>query len=389
MSSCQLKLRINHSYSTSSLSRNSFVETAIAYALSYIATLTPRPIGPASINILADNDYYSQPGTTQQIACSQDSRFIDFHVPLHDAHKTGLGSSAALVTAFTAAVLNHYLPVNVFSLSTDSGKARLHNLAQAAHCAAQGKVGSGFDVAAAVYGSCVYRRFSPSILEGIGEIGSPKFSQRLKTVVEDTDSARKWDTQIKKSAVSVPKYLRLVMCDVDCGSQTVGMVKKVLAWRKEKPEEASLLWAALQKGNEDLAVGFTKVTRFSQTPEVDYQGLRDTINTIRSLVREMSSKSGVPIEPKVQTELLDSCCKVPGVVGGVVPGAGGYDAIALLVVDKPGVLEGLQNLLGDYTASVGEDGTEAKIGKVRLLGVRQEMDGVRAEDSEGYEAWLR
>lgn len=310
-------------------------------------------------------------------------------MPLHDAHKTGLGSSAALVTAFTAAVLTYYLPSTAFSLSNDADKATLHNLAQVAHCAAQGKVGSGFDVAAAVYGSCVYRRFSPSILEGIGEIGSPKFSQRLKVVVEGTDSARKWDTQIKRSAVGVPKHLRLVMCDVDCGSQTVGMVKKVLAWREENVEEASLLWGSIQKGNEDLAAEFAKATPSPQTPEPDCQGIRDTINTIRSLTREMSSKSGVPIEPKVQTELLDACYKIPGVVGGVVPGAGGYDAIALLVVDKPEVLGALRDLLDGYKATVEEEDTEVTIGKVRLLEVRQEMEGVRIEDSAGYEALIR
>ncbi|CAK9208385.1 unnamed protein product [Sphagnum troendelagicum] len=37
-------------------------------------------------------------------------------------------------------------------------------VSQAAHCAAQGKVGSGFDVSSAVFGSQRYVRFSPSVL---------------------------------------------------------------------------------------------------------------------------------------------------------------------------------------------------------------------------------
>lgn len=370
------------------MSRNPFVEVALAYALSYIVARKPQRIGSASVTILADNDYYSQPESGQDTSSHPAQRFHHFRVPLHEAHKTGLGSSAALVTAFIAAVLTHYLPPQVFSLATDSGKARLHNLAQAAHCAAQGKVGSGFDVAAAVYGSCVYRRFSPSVLEGIGDVGSIDFSQRLRRLVEDTDPTRKWDTEIHTSTVDIPKNLRLVMCDVDCGSQTVGMVKKVLAWRKEKPEEALLLWAALQKGNDDLRDEFIRLTRSTHVSEPDHRNLRDIINTIRSLIREMSSKSGVPIEPHVQTELLDACCKVPGVVGGVVPGAGGYDAIALLILDKPETLEDLQNFLAGYPTSTDANGSEAKIGRVRLLGVRQEMEGVRPEDCKGYEAWL-
>jgi len=377
-----------YSHSTSSLSQNSFVEVALAYALSYIVTLKPQRIGSASITILADNDYYSAPEATQDNPSHPGHRFQNFHVPLHEAHKTGLGSSAALVTAFIAAVLTHYLPPPVFSLVTDSGKARLHNLAQAAHCAAQGKVGSGFDVAAAVYGSCVYRRFSPSILEGTGDVGSRDFSQRLRTLVEDTDPTRKWDAEIQTSAVTIPKHLRLVMCDVDCGSQTVGMVKRVLAWRKEKPEEALLLWSALQKGNDDLRDEFIRLARNPHTSELDHHGLRDIINTVRSLIREMSGKSGVPIEPQVQTELLDACCQVSGVIAGVVPGAGGYDAVALLVLDKPESMEGLQNVLSGYTTSSDEIESDAKIGRVRLMGVRQEMEGVRPEDCKSYEAWL-
>ena len=37
------------------------------------------------------------------------------------------------------------------------------------------------------------------------------------------------------------------------------------------------------------------------------------------------------IEPDEQSNILDAVCKVKGVLGGVVPGAGGYDAICMLV----------------------------------------------------------
>ena len=42
---------------------------------------------------------------------------------------------------------------------------QVHNLAQLSHCCAQGKIGSGFDVAAAVYGTMQYVRFSPQVIE--------------------------------------------------------------------------------------------------------------------------------------------------------------------------------------------------------------------------------
>lgn len=308
-------------------------------------------------------------------------------MPLHGAHKTGLGSSAALVTAFTAAVLAYYLPVESSLITTDVGKARIHNLAQAAHCSAQGKIGSGFDVAAAVYGSCIYRRFDPATLKRIGEVGHPEFARRLRTIVDDDAPIKIWDTQIDKSSVRIPKGLRLVMCDVDCGSETPGMVKKVFEWRKQNAEDAALLWATLQKGNEDLARELRDLAEEANPSTESYENLREIVLTLRSLIREMSEKAGVPIEPKAQTDLIDACCQVPGVIGGVVPGAGGFDAVALLVEDRQATIDELSNFLATYKVSREENGQQT-IGKVRLLGVKQDMVGIRVEDVDMYKAWL-
>ncbi|KAK5148295.1 hypothetical protein LTR04_000675 [Oleoguttula sp. CCFEE 6159] len=343
----------------------------------YISTLVGPHIEPAVTTILADNDYYSQ----LHPEARSESKFIDFGVPLWEAHKTGLGSSAALVTAFTAALLVHYLPLDLFALNTDVGKRRLHNLAQAAHCAAQGKVGSGFDVASAVYGSCRYRRFSPSVLQSLVEPGSSHFSTQLKCIVEEEGDGHKWDMEISKSAVRVPKGIRLVMCDVSCGSQTPGMVKKVLAWRQAKQDEASDIWETLQGRNEELAV---ELVRLAETGDKTYQGLRKSIENVRALIREMSELSGVPIEPASQTKLLDACSEVPGVIGGVVPGAGGFDAVALLVEDKEEVVQELQRLLDEWQVS----GLAGDAGRVRMLGVREEMEGVRTEDATMYGSWV-
>lgn len=381
----KLIVRDPDSHSTSSQSRNRFVETALAYALTYVSAVDSSKIGPASITILADTDYYSHPGSSGNEIPSKVDRFLDFNIPLHQAHKTGLGSSAALVTAFTTAVVAHYAPLEVVDASSTQEKLRLHNLAQAAHCAAQGKIGSGFDVAAAAYGSCIYKRFSPSILEGLGDAGSKGFSSRLKAIVEDTDPSKKWDTIVdKESAATIPKGLRLVMCDVDCGSETVGMVRNVLSWKQTKPEESVLLWETLQKGNEDLA---RELHNLATRQAGDYEDLRTVIMTIRSLIREMSTKSGVPIEPEVQTRLIDACCRVPGVVGGVVPGAGGYDAVALLVEDTSTVIDRLHHFLEDYRVDADQSHGNS-IGKVRLLGVKQEDRGVITESSTRYVGWL-
>jgi phosphomevalonate kinase len=349
------------------------VETALSYALTYIYAVTKSTnVEPATITILADNDYYSQPETSKPSATAGSGRFSHFGVRLQDAHKTGLGSSAALVTALTGAVLSHYLSNDQFSSSSDYGHTQLHNLAQAAHCAAQGKVGSGFDVAAAVYGTCIYRRFSPSVLADLGEPSSSGFSTRLQQIVEDTDAQHKWDTEIHKGTVNIPNGMTLIMCDVDCGSQTVGMVKKVLEWRKQDPADANALWDTLQAENSSLAEKL-----LSGTPKE----ISQVVSNIRAGIREMSTKSGVPIEPAEQTALLDAIIDgVDGVYGGVVPGAGGYDAVALLVKDDVDTISKIQSLVVEWGSQNSSN--------VKLLGVKGEMEGVRKEnDGKLYEEW--
>ncbi|RDW78816.1 phosphomevalonate kinase [Aspergillus mulundensis] len=360
---------------------NPFVETSLNYALTYISYVADsKDFGSLSITILADSDYYSETAFSRASGL-QAGEFVNFGVPLHEAHKTGLGSSAALVTSLVSALVIHRT-----MQPDDLGAARdkLHNLAQAAHCAAQGKVGSGFDVAAAVYGSCLYRRFSPSILESIGDAGSPGFDERLFKVVEDADPEHPWDTECLDFGMTLPQGMQMVLCDVECGSQTPSMVKKVLEWRKQNKQEAGLLWDALQSNNERLVLEFKQL---SQSPDKGFDEVRNLIERSRSYIRSMTGKSGVPIEPKVQTELLDAISKVDGVVGGVVPGAGGYDALAVLIQDEPKVVDRLKQLFEDWESKV-EDDFGGKVGKVRLLGVRHGSLGLENEPVEPYRAWL-
>jgi phosphomevalonate kinase len=79
-------------------------------------------------------------------------------------NKTGLGSSAALISSLVAAMLSHFDICNPKS-SLEDGLSQTARLAHVCHSLAQGKIGSGFDISSAVFGSQIYRRFSPLILD--------------------------------------------------------------------------------------------------------------------------------------------------------------------------------------------------------------------------------
>ncbi|GKU95847.1 hypothetical protein SLEP1_g9155 [Rubroshorea leprosula] len=180
---------------SSSESRNPFVEHAVEYAVAAAhatldnhkkATFEKLLLQGLDITILGSNDFYSYrnqiearglPLTPEALAALPPFTSITFNTEGSNGEnckpevaKTGLGSSAAMTTAVVAALL-HYLGVVNLNFSVrdqlENGKDDfdvIHVIAQSAHCIAQGKVGSGFDVSSAVYGSQRYVRFSPEVL---------------------------------------------------------------------------------------------------------------------------------------------------------------------------------------------------------------------------------
>ncbi|ELU42518.1 phosphomevalonate kinase [Rhizoctonia solani AG-1 IA] len=268
--------------------------------------------------------------------------FLPQGCPIGQVHKTGLGSSASLITSLVSALLLHFGAISPDSLSSDAtsneGRELAHNVAQYVHCLAQGKVGSGFDVSSAVFGSQVYQRFEPTVIADIMQ-GKPNGSTLLSTL---SPSNKAWNHTV--SPFKLPPLTRIMLADVDSGSDTPSMVGNVLKWKKAEPAVADQLWEGLDKCNRGLG---DIVNRLSQRYDEDPTEYANTVDkltresgdelmrqmqSIRDGMRAMGKSSGVPIEPPEQTRLLDACCALPGVIGGGVPGAGGYDAIWLLVL---------------------------------------------------------
>lgn len=111
--------------------------------------------------------------------------------------------------------------------------------------------------------------------------------------------------------------------------------------------------------------------------------LRAQVYGIRGKVREMGQLAGVEIEPPAQTRLLDAAQQsVVGVLGGVVPGAGGYDAAVFVTVDYPETQTGLKVVLAEMKLDVPGGG------KITVLGTREEHNGIMKEDLEQYEKYL-
>lgn len=372
---------------------NPFAAATVSAVLAYVGDEVSH--NNIIITVFSDAGYHSQDNSVLKTSNDTNLAFHYHNDKITDVAKTGLGSSAGLVTVLTTALLSFLVPS--IDINTDSGLRIVHNLAQTAHCQAQGKVGSGFDVAAAVFGSVVYRRFDPSLinsLKAVTECTREEYHKQIKDLVESD-----WD--IKSDRVALPRGVKLLMGDVKGGSNTPKLVAKVLAWRQSDPESGSV-YNELDASNTKLVECLSKMNVMaSEDPEkydqvlkfvsentsaevlkssypqlIVFKELINAVETIRKNFRIITERSGAEIEPPQQTELLDECQRIPGVIAGVVPGAGGYDAISLIVTEDS------EKIINDETSS------KEQFEKVTWMDLREEAFGVREEHIKDYASFL-
>ena len=231
--------------------RNPYVESSLMYCASvcllqgHADTLFPKPVGASrdilKLTVQADNSFYSHRDELQKRGWPSNTeslRRLPAFRPLKVVAKTGLGSSAALVTSFVGGFMSAIGAVDLPQAATEHERARavddlelVHRLAQVAHVIAQGKVGSGFDVCSACFGSNVYVSYSRNILKGMldsGDVGVPPLSEVQSVIIDGKDL---WDFQSKP--FSLPPGIHMALGDVSAGSSTPSMVRAVRAWRQK------------------------------------------------------------------------------------------------------------------------------------------------------------
>ncbi|KAI6046084.1 ribosomal protein S5 domain 2-type protein [Pisolithus marmoratus] len=333
--------------------RNKFVHCALQLTLKLVSEWNPKTLAASlsdglDIAAVADNDFYTQkrePGEPHPstASLSQIPPFCPLNLTLPDVQKTGMGSSAALITSIVSALLLKFGVISKegFSRHDSSDRVLTHNTAQLVHCLAQGKVGSGFDVSAAVFGSHIYRRFDPKIL-------APLMDELIPHPNAAVDQNKPtWNSRV--IPFQLPPLVRLVLADVAGGSNTPSL----------NVEDAKQLWISIDRSNQDMVDSLRELSSLYSADteayeaawaEADISVAQRTVTqafyrahqagqTTRLLMRKMGECAGVHIEPPTQTELLNESIAQAGVVAGGVPGAGGDDAIWVLVLESKDVLE--------------------------------------------------
>ncbi|CAD8182073.1 unnamed protein product [Paramecium pentaurelia] len=187
--------------------------------------------------------------------------------------KLGLGSSAGLIVSCLGQFIND--------------NEKLYQFASQANMIAQQNKGSGFDISTAIYGSQLFSKKEVKTLDGLD-----KNYQILLIDLKQGQSTIKGINTIQKCLSENEKYNKHFL---------------------ETSEKCVMELFYLLQQQQQVREKFLKLNQ-------EY----------RSLLRELSQLANYDIEPKISTEIIDFSLSQPSALWGICPGAGGYDAIAIL-----------------------------------------------------------
>lgn len=238
---------------------------------------------------------------------------FSYTVSVDKIAKSGLGSSAALTVATVAAVMK------AFGLKAN--KQKVHKLAQIAHSIATGKVGSGFDIASACYGSILYTRYSPELITNLPAEYSNK--DLLKLV------KKKWDHTVEK--LPLPKGFEVTFANFVGESMiTTASLGSVSEFKKNDPQKYNDIMRRINDENLRAVETLQKIVQ----GHTDLTGaFKNFFENGRLLTKELGVLSNVAVEPDDCTKLIEES-KQNGAFVAKLPGAGGKDAISAISITK-------------------------------------------------------
>ena len=147
-----------------------------------------------------------------------------FYGTKNDHSKTGLGSSAVVTVLLTISILKCF--------AVDCTNEMLFALAYRAHAIAQGKVGSGFDIAACLFGSHSFQR---------SEFGNIV----LMSSFIDNIQANCSNILPRIKPIQLASFLKVSLVSVGFGSKTPGLVKTISEWAQGDPEKRNELFEGI------------------------------------------------------------------------------------------------------------------------------------------------
>lgn len=217
--------------------------------------------------------------------------------------KLGFGSSASATVAIVSAVLAFH----GIDISTHESRDVIYKLSIIAHFFAQGKVGSGFDIAASTYGGIfVYSSFDPRWLMKYMESGA-----QIREIVEE-----KWPLLFIEQ-LEIPENFNLIVGWTKTSAPTSKMIKQMNDFRK-KSEKNSEKCDHIFSDIANIARRVIEAWRSN-----DEERIIEALKENEKLLFELGCTTCIEIETRELKRMSDIANSLGG--AGKLSGAGGGD----------------------------------------------------------------
>ena len=223
--------------------------------------------------------------------------------------KIGFGSSAASVVATIAGIL----ALHGWDIKNRKVKDIIYKLSAVAHYFAQGRIGSGFDIAASTYGGVfVYKRFDSEWLIKQFEEG-----KSIREIV-----SLEWPG-LGIERLNIPEGFELLVGWTGESASTTFMIKKLNEWTRKYSEEKERIYKQIAELVKNLIEAWKTGKK---------ERILELIRKNEDYLRELGEKSGIPIETPELRKLSEIANKNGG--AGKLSGAGGGDCGIAVVFDS-------------------------------------------------------
>ncbi|GIQ79731.1 hypothetical protein KIPB_000422 [Kipferlia bialata] len=268
------------------------------------------------------------------------------HTPTHpislrgatqSTHKTGLGSSSALIACLAEAAYRLGAKLYEDRVSSKAMYTHVHTThsqplssALLCHTAAQGGEGSGYDVATALTAGClvISKGVPPATLQGL-PLGCPLHPSLDVCMLSLAPMPSQADTASGQGGVFSSCNTRKAMATV----------------RDRVPQSAMEAYAALCAKCVHALAGF-----LSQPSQTSYSASLEALLAVRLCLRGWVDDYGVKVEPTEVTPFLDAVNAHGTHMLGMCPGAGGWDAVCVITWDTdPTPSESLLDLCAQFS----------------------------------------
>ncbi|KAA6388468.1 MAG: putative Phosphomevalonate kinase [Streblomastix strix] len=342
--------------------------------------------------VLVCGGYLITDGLSSGIVVATENNRQEYLLQRNPSHcssvgKTGLGSSACLVTSLTATLVSYFdktIPVS----NTDQYASFINKtfrISHYVHSLLQGRYGSGFDVSCCCYGTQIFKQGERKPIKSESNIQEKEINQRIEWEDIPLPDLHIFDHTLHDGSIQLlspfPSALWICICEIGDGSSTVSLASQLNEWKKKAKEgektseqQSYDIFNQLREVNQQLIEDIVKLKqkeneitqnykkdvkcasfqeelntwRFSneesdiqQSPYKQNQTTHQLISRVsqsfrrykHSLLR-ITEESKVQIVPPFAEQLAESAEQVPGVLACGVPGAGGEDALFIIAISQ-------------------------------------------------------